>query len=69
MTQPYPHTPNDPGQPQPPPVHTPRPQRIHEPIPVEPVHPELPHEPGPAPEPAIEPPRVTTETSAHLDVR
>jgi hypothetical protein len=39
---PYPQTPNDPGQPVPPPVHEPKPQRIHEPIPAEPIHPELP---------------------------
>ncbi len=55
MTQPYPHTPNDPGQPQPPPVHEPHPQRIHEPIPVEPIHPDLPGPATPSPEPAVQP--------------
>jgi hypothetical protein len=50
MTMPYPQSPNDPGQPQPPPVHEPRPQRIHEPVPLEPIHPEIPNEPDPTPE-------------------
>jgi hypothetical protein len=56
MTQPYPHTPNDPVAPHAPTIHEPIPQRIHEPIPQEPIHPELPEEPKPAPEPIIEPP-------------
>jgi hypothetical protein len=50
MTMPYPQSPNDPGQPLPPPVHEPRPQRIHEPVPPEPIHPEIPGKPEEIPE-------------------
>lgn len=47
MTQPYPMTPNDPGQPQPPATHEPHTQPIHPPVPAEPIHPEV---PDPSPE-------------------
>ena len=51
MTMPHPTSPNEPGQPEFPPVHEPIPQRIHEPVPQEPIHPPLPEEPQPPPSP------------------
>lgn len=51
MTMPYPVSPNDPVQPQLPPIHEPHPQRIHEPLPPEPIHPDVAPEPAsPTPE-------------------
>jgi hypothetical protein len=47
MTQPYPTSPNDPGQPQPPPIHHPHTQPLHSPVPDEPMH---------APVPEVTPP-------------
>ena len=53
MTQPYPHTPNDPDRPPLPAVHEPKVQPIHAPVPGE--TPELPGPPPRAPEPVIQP--------------
>lgn len=65
MTMPYPTSPNDPGQPLPPPIHEPKPQRIHEPIPAEPVHPDLPEQPTPdAPDELPGGPHKTPSSSA-----
>jgi len=49
MTQPYPMTPNDPGQPLPPATHEPHTQPIHQPVPEEPIHPEIPEQPDTEP--------------------
>ena len=47
MTQPYPASPNDPGETPLPPIHEPKPQPIHEPLPPEPIRPEPRHDPEP----------------------
>lgn len=58
MTQPYPVSPNDPGQPLPPATHEPHTQPIHPPVPEEPIHPGIPAQPEIAPthEPRESPP-------------
>jgi hypothetical protein len=56
MTQPYPTTPNDPGQPVPPATHQPHTQPVHAPVPEEPIHPAIPEAPPEVPTPG-DPPR------------